>query len=316
MGDAPICQGGLTVAFPSSPPPSLNPWEFSYNGFIFGGTNPVTIKQVQGLGDLAPIRQADKPRARDHGDLIGLDLYGGRDITIDLWVSRDGISLQHALEALAAATVVGGSTEQPLWFNVPGYPVLCAMARVRKRTQVWDVAWSVGAAAPTVQWHATDPRLYGSPQSATLTIAHPPVGLTFPVTFPVTFGAVTPNILTVTNGGNSEVRPLLVFTGPMTNPTVTNQSLPGAPSFSVSNPLGGVTVQSGDALVVDMDMHTVLYYVGGVGASQPASRASWVAPGSSWWTLQPGANTVQLVTQDSGPVSGTLQIQWSDGWML
>lgn len=143
-------------------------------------------------------------------------------------------------------------------------------------------------------------------------------GLTFPVTFPVTFGVVPPSGVTVDNAGNSNVSPVLVITGPVTNPIAQNATLAGTPYVMFANPdQTSYTVLAGDQLVVDLGAHTALYYTGGVSSgSQPASRLGWLVSGSSWWQLAPGNNLVQFRSQDASPPAGTLQIQWADAYML
>src|SRR6201996_7738798 len=129
------------MAFPS---PSLTPPSLSSFGFQY--TNPITgstltfgelstwgMLKVEGL-DMATVRRKDPGRARDYGELIGLNLYGGRDITIDFWVVPDGPSVQDAQVQLADVTVNTNVTDSPLWFKLPNLPVMCAMCRPIKRT--------------------------------------------------------------------------------------------------------------------------------------------------------------------------------------
>jgi hypothetical protein len=309
------------VAFPTPAvvPPTLSAWQFQYAGLTFGHGQPIKIAQVTGIGDLAVIRTGDLSRSRDHGELIGLDLYGGRDISIDLEAEDAGSGVQATLLTLAAATVVGATTEQPLWFQVTGYPLLCVMCRPRKRTAPWDVGYQIGkVGVVSTQFHATDPRLYAATLTATVGLASPTTGATFPVTFPMTFGTVAPSGVTVTNAGNTETRPVLVITGPVTNPSVANSTITGAPTLQFSNPNQvGYTVNSGDQLVIDTDTHSILYYVGGVSSgSAPASRGGWLVSGSTWWDLPPGASLIQFLSQDSASVAGTVQIIWASAYQL
>lgn len=310
----------MSFPSPTLSPPALANWQFYFNGWTFGASQTARVAKVQGLGDLATVRHGDVGRPRDHGELVGLDVYGGRDVTIDLQVQpASGGTLQSALLAVAAATEVGLSTEQPLWFQVPNYPLLCVMCRARKRTLPWDVGYQIGGLANvSVQFHATDPRVYTPGQSLTVGLPTPTAGLRFPVTFPISFGSSSPNGVTVVNGGNTETRPVLVITGPVTNPTVQNASISGTPALTFTNPTqSSYTVNAGDQLVVDLDLHTVLYYVGGVSSgSVGASRRNWVTSGSVWWNLPPGSNLVQFFSGDSSAVGGTCQVQYASAYQL
>ena len=310
------------MAFPSPSltPPTLSDWQFSLSNVLLGAAQPLGILKVEGLGDLATIRSQDVPRARDHGELVGLDLYGGRDVTFSVWAKTDGTSLQDTLLNFAAATVVGLETEQPLWFQLPNYPLLCVMCRPRKRTTPWDVTYAASQIGmPVAQFHCTDPRVYATGQSVTVGLPNPTAGLSFPISFPISFGSTSPSGVTVTNAGNTEMRPVLVITGPVTNPTVQNASITGTPALTFSNPTQvSYTVLAGDQLVVDLgNPSSILYYTGGVDSgSAPASRAGWLVAGSTYWDLLPGANLIQFLSQDTASVAGTCSIQWASSYML
>lgn len=266
------------------------------------------------------IRSADQPRARSHGELIGLDLYSGRDITIDLvLMANDGVTLMEAQSELGASLETTLTTEEPLWFQIPNLEVLCAMCRPRKRTMTWDFNYAAaGLGLPTVQFHATDPRLYGAGQSVEVGLANPTSALIFPVTFPATFGSVSPNGVTVTNAGNTPMSPAFVITGPVTNPVVINATIDGSPQITISNPnQSGVTVYSGDQIVVDTDFHSILYYTGGVSSgTTPADVSSWIVAGSTWFDLLAGDNLIQFLSQDFTARSAILEIQWADAYLI
>ena len=307
------------MAFPpyGTTPPTLSNWEFWFNGLTFGAGQSVKVKQVVGLGDLPTIRSGDQARPRDHGELVGLDLMSGRDVTFDLEAESPAGVVESTLLTLATSTLVGLTTEGPLWFQLPGLPLLAVMARARKRTVPWDVGFQIGnVGVVSVQFHATDPRVFTAPQAATVGLASPTAGLPFPVTFPLTFGTTAPSGVNITNSGNFETRPVLVITGPVTNPSVSNATTGDTLTFS--NPTQtGYTIASGDQLVVDLDSHSVLYYVGGVSSgSAPASRGNWVVSGSSWWNLPPGTSLVQFLSRDSVSVAGTVQVQYASGYAL
>lgn len=309
------------MAFPSSSltPPTLSNWQFSYQGLTFGQGQAIKVAHVTGLGDLAEIRNGDEPRARDHGQTIGLDLFGGRDITFDLEAESSSGQVETTLLTLAQVTTPGLTTEQPLWFQLPGMPLLAVMCRPRKRTLPWDVGYQIGNVAQvSAQFHATDPRVYTAGAAVTVGLPSPTAGMTFPATFPLTFGATSPNGVTVTNGGNVESRPVLVITGPVTSPSVQNASISGSPTLTFTNPTqSGYTVAAGDQLVIDLDLHSILYYVGGVSSgTTPASRGSWLVSGSTWWDLPAGANLIQFLSKDSASVAGSLTVQYASAYQL
>ena len=158
------------MSFPptSLTPPTLTDYQWSYNGTLLGASTPLGVLNVTGLVDLAQIRSGDPNQPRAHGQFVGLDLYGGRDITFSIFAKTNGTSLQSTLNAFASATVCGLATEQPLWFQLPNMPLLCIMCRPRKRSIPVDKNYEVNIGYPVAQFHATDPNIYEAAQTATV----------------------------------------------------------------------------------------------------------------------------------------------------
>jgi hypothetical protein len=316
--------GGQTMSFPSSTlsAPSLSTYQMQYNGLTLGPGTGYRIQKLEGL-DLPNVRSGDVARPRDHGELIGLDLMAGRDVVLTLQVATDGTSLQHALSAFASAFGSAGVTEAPLYLQLPNLPLLAVMCRPRQRTVPIDLeGYTVaGVASVAVQLHATDPRLYVAPSIASTTSAPTPAGgLTFPVTFPVSFGGGSSTAdLFPNNVGNIEMRPILVITGPCTNPKVANDQTGWSLTFT--NPSqSSFTLYAGDTLTVDLDSHSVQYLVSGT--TVPSSERGWVVPGSIWPNatgiagLEPGVQTIQFSTTDSGVVAATLTLEYASAYMI
>ena len=309
------------MAFPTTTAPTLANWELQYNGLNIGATTTYDVTQIDGL-DLPTIRNGDVVRPRDHGELIGLDFMGGRDVTLTADFVSDGTSLQHAAEALASAFAVGLNVEQPLWIQIPNLPCLAMMARTRKRTVPIDLGYSVSALATTsILMHSTDPRLYTTPTTATVGLPAPLGGLTFNATPNFTFGGGgTYGSISATNSGNVEMRPTFTITGPVTAPVVQNVTTGWILTFT--NPSGvGYTLNAGDTLTVDTDLRTVLYTASGSTSPQP--RRNWLTAGSIWPDpvrgiagLAPGGNGIEFSSADSSAVSGTLSLSWASAYLI
>lgn len=145
-------------------------------------------------------------------------------------------------------------------------------------------------------------------------------GASFPLTFPIAFGAVSPSGVNVTNNGNSTVWPIFTITGPVTNPAVINGSLTSTPELLFVNPTqSSYTVLAGDQLVVNTDpkARTILYYVGGVASgSAGASRTNWLVQPAGWFGLPPGVTLVQYRSSDGAPTASTLAIAFSSAYVL
>jgi hypothetical protein len=321
---------GTIMAFPpyGSIVPTLNNYQMYFAntedlplGILMGEGTPYQFYNITGMSDNPVVRNGDVARPRDTGEFLGLDVYGGRDIVIGGDVTTNGISLQNALVQLAASINTGGVTENPLWIQLPGLPVLCSMVRARKRDIPVNIEWAGGLATSTIAFHATDPRLYGAPVQMFANIASPGGGLTFPVTFPVTFGGNGyDSLIDCDNTGNFNTLPTLEIHGPITNPTVANYD--AGWSLSFANPSsGGFTLNTGDVLVIDTDLHTVSYTASGTTTAVP--RPNWVVPGSVWPSyqlgidgLQPGNNTIAFSSTDSGSVAGYLYVNFAPAFIL
>jgi hypothetical protein len=294
--------------------PALDAWQMQFNGVVFGAGTDYSILGVEGL-DLPVVRNGDVARSRDTGEFIGLDLLGGRDITLTLdCASIAGANLQADLTTLATAFAppVGGQTESVLWIQMPNLPLLAVACRVRKRQIPIDLAWSQGLASKIIiALHCTDPRLYGETSDQVIQLSSGTSGMMFPATFPLSFGgAATPGTLVVNNTGNIEMRPIIVITGPVTNPTITNETT--GLSMTFSNPSqSSYTLNSGDTLAIDLDAHSVLWTV--YEASTSSSVRSWVVNGSTWWDLPPGINTISFTSSDGTEPSPapTCAVEWA-----
>ena len=300
--------------------PTLQDWQFSFNGLTMGLGTSYGITNVTGL-DLPTIRNGDKGRPRDQGMFIGLDVYGGRSFTVDLWVFADGVSSTQALlDALAAATPVQGITEIPMWFKIPNMGQMAIMCRVRKRTMPFDFDYGAGQVAkPVLQFYATDPRVYYTPSVASTTTlpgTGSMSGFTFPLTFPFTFGnGAIPGQLNLDNTGNYEMRPIIIFNGPLTSPSIQNTSITGNPKLTFTNPTQlNYTLQPGDTLTVDLDFHSISYTP--VNTNTPQQVLNWYALGSTWFNLGPGNNALFFSSADSPPTTGYVTVQWAPATMI
>lgn len=298
------------MSFPASTVavPTLSYYQFSYQGYTFGPGTPLELTKIEGV-DMPVVRNGDAGRPRETGRFVGLDVLDGRDIAItgELLTTDPTAWL-----TLASATAAGGTAEYPLYFNTPSWGTLVTMVRPRKRPMPIDIKAALGNLVDVVLgFSGSDPRWYSTPtNSASVTSPGTTTGFTFNATFPLSFGGGSSvGTLAVVNAGNIDIPPILTVTGPCTTPSITNASLPGAPNL-----LFGVTLNAGDQLVINTDMHTATLFT--AGSTLGSSRVYTLGQGSQWWTLWPaggsfsvpgGSNTIQFLSSDPTP-SGTLTV--------
>lgn len=323
----------MSFPSPSLAPPALTIGQLSYGGLAFGGIVQGAVYNVQKIEGLEPVDvlAGDLQRAQDQGEFAGEDVLPGRDITITQAISAAGVNgskptaaqlaaLANARMAMAGVLGVKGATEEPLYVQTETGLYAC-MARPRKHHFPWDSSVFVaGAVVATSMLHSTDPRWYAVPtKTATVGLGEPLGGLSFGgpgsgVSFEgpgsgLSFGGgAEGGRLVVVNNGTFEMRPVLVITGPVTNPRVANLSLPGAPFLSFN-----VTLNAGEVLTVDLDFQTVTLMSSP--GTPAASRRNVLLPGATWWNLpKETASTIGFYSTDTAPAAGTLTVQSADAY--
>lgn len=308
------------MAFPS---PTVTPPTFTmtpsvyFNGITFSGAGPFLLKKISGI-DMPTVRSGDTDAPRTHGQFIGLDLLSGRDVELTFDVGPpfgSYTNLPGAMAALRAALTPSGTTETPLFVQLPNGSMYTALVRPRKRSTDIDIVYTLGNLAQNlmVQFHATDAMMYSTPT------AEPSTGLGtagsgadfFNLTFNFSFGGTGggAGVLNATNSGDVTSWPIFIITGPCTYPKITNASISGNPSISF-----GVTMLTGDQLIINTDpkYRSAVYY--NSGSAQGATTLYTLQTGSAWFGLNPGANQIQFTTLDSSTVAATLAMEWASSY--
>lgn len=270
----------------------------SYNGLAFGPGTRVHVSAIEGVDDLPDVRSSDQPRST-HGEFRGRDLSAGRVVTIE-WGLRgaDEAGLAALRDAVAAATVPQDDDELPLYL-FDSTRLFFVRPRKRAMPRRMDAPERLGRAL--VEFKATDPRLY----SATLhsvAVALPTAGggATFPLTFPLVFGAVgAGGLVSVSNAGNFPTGAVLRIDGPVSNPSVEHVGQGRVLRFAI-------TLAAGEYLLVDTDARTVLL-------NGTASRRGTMTT-AQWFQLTPGENTLRF----GAPLfsaGALLTVQHRDAWL-
>lgn len=282
--------------------PSLANYQFQFRGYTFGPNTPLELTKIEGI-DLPAIRSGDSGRPRDQGEFIGLDLMAAREVTI---LGELNIRTEHSWAELATATLPGGTIETPLFLSLPGYPILASMSRVRKRQMPVDIKFALGNLADvTLLFKASDPRWYGETTRVSTAPAHA-LGYKWSHKYSYKYGAGSvAGSVSVTNAGNYETRPKLIVEGPCTNPSITNATVGATLAF-------GVTLNTGDQLIIDTDMHTATLFSSGT--SVGTTRLGTLVPGSQWFALEPETtSTIQFL---AGSSEGTLSVEYAPAYVL
>ena len=241
-----------------------------------------SVRDVRGLGTPAPRRDVS-PRSSRHGAIDLTRYYEGRviDLVGDLTEATQ-VATWEALDALKEKLQLGAT--RTLQFTRAGFSEAEQVEVVVAST----VDAEVSAERPNViRWgvslFAADPRIYG----ATLRAAsYDPAaalaggGVTFPLTFPVSFSVSTVSLLELLVGGNAPTPPVLTLRGPANTPTFDNDTT--GLSIQTTAVLG-----SSDTLSIDVKARTVTL--------NGASRPDLIDVGeSTWWELARGTNRLRV----------------------
>lgn len=274
-------------------------YQLTFNGLTIGAGTSFPILEAHGLEDLPAVRAGDLDIGFYDGQVPGVDLSSGRTVQLDLLVLDSGIGdFFTNIEALKAATVLGGSTETALTHQLPGRSTRSCLARARRRAITVDNEYGMRFGKAAVEFYATDPRWYDS-SFTTSSIALPSAatGLTFPATASFTFGSAgTGGSATVTNAGNYPAPWVATFSGRLVTPSL---SL-GANTLTFNG-----TLNAGETLVVDSLARSVLL-------NGTASRYSWLTLTSTWFTLPVGSSSV---TFSAASGTGTCTFAYRSVWV-
>jgi len=224
-----------------------------------------------------------------HGQTVANALYGGRPISLTGTIHGTGATdilaqadyrLQHQLfiQASAHQYDAGGHL-------VPRILKLTDLTGAQYRVSVVKEKLVLPDDNPSMgTWmldlRATDWRIYAEMLLSTSLSLPQSGGITFPITYTITFGASSGGSATVTNSGTVEASPIVTINGPAINPVVSNDT--------TGQSLGlNLTLVSGDQVVIDMDNATILQ-----GGS--TNRMGGKSSGSRFWSLTPGVNTIRF----------------------
>ncbi|QDG65852.1 hypothetical protein NIBR502772_06140 [Pseudarthrobacter sp. NIBRBAC000502772] len=294
------------------PSPSLYPG-FSFGGegrqvaltpdFILGQTDAFGVRwsltTLDGYdGSPSPTLNLTQ-RARGHGATGSESFLTARILTMGgLIHGADTAAIEAAFDRLNAAIKL-----EPFEILVLESGRI-RNAMVQRQGEVIPTWHSDKLAAYSVLVSAKDPRKFGDLVTATTRLPFSEGGLTFPVTFPITFTGVSgTGKVTINNPGNTQAPVWLRIDGPIPAGgwTVTHIGKKQSLTFATALELG-----TGEFVTVDMDRREVL-------AQGQAPRSGYVTS-RGWFSLDPGDNEIAFSAQNyssTASLSLTTKPAWS-----
>lgn len=256
-------------------------YQFDLNGYTFGlGTN-TSLTVISGL-DMPEIDFTTTGVGNKHGASTSGLYFKERVIAVTGRINGTYDTMPVLRDALKAA-FFPTAVDVPFTFRLPGYSSANLFINVKPQNLRGDFSGYL----PTVglwEWTATmiaaDPRIYA-----------------------VTGGTVNPSLAggvsSATNAGNFPAPTTIVFTGPLTNPQITNSTT--GKTFKLLTSL-----TSGQVMTIK-SIDTTVY----LGSS--TSKYSTVDPSNKTFIeLAPGSNSLSF---SASAGTGTASVSWRSTWM-
>ncbi|MEU2281200.1 phage tail protein [Streptomyces sp. NPDC013178] len=290
------------------PPGSLitRDGQMQWAGLLLGPGTPYEIDRggLTGWEDLPEYDSSDADHPTAHGAWPGARYAKPRKVGATVWTlpGQEGAATALAATRALRQALLLGDAERWLAVRLHG-ETLAVRARVSQRVLAADRTYTTqGVSRASVQWYATDPRRYSiTEQTAVTGPPQPESGLTWPLTWPLYWGqTASTGDVNADNTGSAPTHPVITFTGPCTDPTVTDRASTRRLSYRI-------TLTAGDELVVDTAAGTVTL-------NGTASRRNTAAADSSpeeLFAFEPGR--AQLAFRPQAHATGArMTVRWRD----
>jgi hypothetical protein len=265
----------------TSPPVGLE-GTFVYNGLTLNDRSSpdrYQITSISGLDD-ADVRDSRELLSAQHGETAFLAYYGGRTLSFKGEIRAGNISkIRDMQEDLRSAFAL--LTEVPFYCYSPGGLADCMFEKVRKGAPLQGAESQDSMKIKRdflITLRSSDPWMVGT----SLTTTH------------LTSGGST----SVNNLGNFYSYPVIVFTGPLTTPSL------AVGGYVVS--LTTIASGAGNVITVDVRNKTIIDGGGLFQYSKVTTPTDW-----PWPLLVPGSNTITLTASGAG----SIDVKWRNTWV-
>jgi phage-related protein len=260
------------------------------------------IKQtIQGL-EMPPIRLASYDKIGEWGAFISNQLYGGRLITLEGYVYSPDITTynvnRRALQSILQINKDSNSIPLSHLLKFTTMDNLSLQVECYLKNLTMEMT-GLNNADFAIDLYAPDFGL--EQQTATIQTMSTSQGggVIIPVILPAIFAPATGGSIVATNNGDVPAYPIITLNGPLTNPILQSDTLLRFLDLNYS-------ITTGQTIVIDMKNRTIM-------AGNTPILSALVA-GSNWFWLNPGANTLRLLTSNSSD-TGNAQIVFRDTYI-
>ena len=282
-----------------------NYWELEYRETLLGGSSSFALVKAEGLIDMPPLTTSDRLRLRRNGLSPGDDFVSSRSVVLDIEVDAETTDDLNTTMATLLDITRPGLDESPLTVKIPGLAgggKRRLNVRPRRRQVPVDLDFFYGLPMVTVEFVATDPRIYdATPWRVVTALPSGSGGLSFPATSPLYFEASSETgDVEAENEGTFPVAPVIRIDGPVTNPSVTHLEKGYTLDFTI-------TLGASDYLLIDNESRSVLL-------NGTSNRYSTLSSTSQWWDLDPGDNTIRF-RSDANTEAAVMTAFYRSAWL-
>jgi hypothetical protein len=261
-------------------------------------TTFVDVLKVTGL-DSAPFRTTERDHEGDDGGFIDAEFEKARTIVIDGVVYSDVTTLESYLDTIKE-NYAPSPTLIKFYVQAPGVVERILFVKPLGLLYDWTIQRRYGCVPIQIKMYAEDPRIYSSELlSVPVTLGGVvTTGFGFNFGFDFGFGATSVGGgNNAHNSGNRSTPAIFTIPGPVTNPSIYNDTSGEVMQFS------NIVIASGESLVVDTNYRTVRLD-SGVNRRYALTRPTWIR-------LAKGDNTIRFLAESGGT---TMTVQYRHAW--
>ena len=298
-------------------------YQVQVGGQTFGAGTDAQLTGITGLRSAPPLRSGNIGRGGVDGNFPGFNYLDARVFTVTYHVIAPTAAPETVLQNLARAhanivdpstvattpgryltTLLGGNTlaASVMLIQLPGrtYPLAC-FGRPTNYALDTDLEASYNSHHVAAEWTVDDGAVYDyNPTIVSCGLPSTTAGMTFNTGFNLVFGASSGGSVTYTNTGNYQTWPVIKITGPCQYPVVTLNTTGAYLGL-------GLTLGVTDTVIIDM-------FAGTVTLNGTGMRNNVVLPGSSFWALGTGAQSIGFGTSDAVAPAAIMTVAAMPAW--